>query len=208
MQRRAAVAARRAPARRSCGSTSIAITTPSTANAYHVASTCARRSRAAARSRAPTMKTLTSGEDRGLGERGEMLRLAVAELVRDVGRPAATRTREERQQRSDEVGAGVQRLGEEAEAVRREADGELERDKRRGGGTETSAVRRCGLTAGRLARRATRDDVLPPREEHVRLLVRERERRHRVQVDRRLAVLQLPRRMVHLRTVSRPPSSV
>ena len=66
---------------------------------------------------------LASDEERRLGERGEVLRLAVAVLVRDVGGPRRDADREEREQRRDEVGARVQRLGDEPEAVGREADG-------------------------------------------------------------------------------------
>ena len=61
-------------------------------------------------------------EERRLGERGEVLGLAVPVLVRDVRRPPRDAEREEREQRRDEVGAGVDRLGDEAEAVRREPD--------------------------------------------------------------------------------------
>src|SRR3954465_15118373 len=51
--------------------------------------------------------------------------------------------------------------------------------------TETSAERRCGLTPGTLERNLfdpPYDDVLARREEHVRIVVGQRERRHRVQV--------------------------
>src|SRR5437763_6714080 len=72
--------------------------------------------------------------------------------------------------------------------------------------TETSAERRCGLTPGRLELFAERpdDDVLARREEHLRLLVRERKRRHRVQVDHGLASLQVPGRVVDVRSVEPP----
>ena len=60
-----------------------------------------------------------------------MLRLAVPELMRDVGRTRRDADREEREQRRDEIGSGVRRLGDEAEAVRREPDGQLEDDERR-----------------------------------------------------------------------------
>src|SRR2546425_12530747 len=59
--------------------------------------------------------------------------------------------------------------------------------------TETSADRSCGLTPRRLKLLERPDDgVLARREEHVRLRRRERQRRHRVQVDVRLALLQVP----------------
>ena len=78
------------------------------------------------------MKTLASGEDRGLAERREVLGLAVPELVRDVGRARRDANGEVRQQRRDEVRARVHRLGDETEAVRRETDAELQHDERRG----------------------------------------------------------------------------
>ena len=52
----------------------------------------------------------------------------------DIGRPRRDAEREVRQQRRDEVGARVDRLGDEPEAVRRQAGAELEHDERRGGG--------------------------------------------------------------------------
>src|SRR6266516_7179730 len=56
--------------------------------------------------------------------------------------------------------------------------------------TETSAERRCGLTPRRLKLLERPDDgVLARREEHLRLRRWERQRRHRVQVDVRLALL-------------------
>ena len=78
------------------------------------------------------MKALASDEDRSLGERGKMLRLAVAVLVRDVRGADRDADREERQQRRDQVGSGVQRLGDQSEAVRRQAGAELERDEHDG----------------------------------------------------------------------------
>src|SRR5947209_14600857 len=69
-------------------------------------------------------------EERSFGERGEMLRLAVPVLVPLIRRPHRDADREERQERGDEVGAGVDRLRDEPEAVGREARPELERDER------------------------------------------------------------------------------
>ena len=73
-------------------------------------------------------------EKPGLAECREMLRLAVAVLVRDIRGACRETEREERQQRRDEVGPRMDRLGDEAEAVRRQADAELEDDERRCGG--------------------------------------------------------------------------
>ena len=56
-----------------------------------------------------------------LGERREMLRLPVTVRVAAVGRPDRDADGEERQQRGDEVGARVHRLGDEPEAAAREA---------------------------------------------------------------------------------------
>ena len=67
-------------------------------------------------------------EEPGLGERRQMLRLAVAELVRHVRRARRHAHREVRQERSDEVGARVSSFGDEAEAVRRKTDRQLEDD--------------------------------------------------------------------------------
>ncbi len=113
---------------------SIAITITSTANAYHSVCTCVSLSPEQPLDRAHRDEDADRGEDRRLGERGEMLRLAVAELVLDVGRSCGDAHREVREERSDEVGAGVRCLGEEAEAVRGEADAQLEDEERRGGG--------------------------------------------------------------------------
>ena len=64
---------------------------------------------------------LTQREDARLGERREVLGLAVAVLVAPVGRPDGDADGEERQQCGDEVGARVERLGDEAERAGREA---------------------------------------------------------------------------------------
>ena len=72
-----------------------------------------------------------------------MLGLAVPELMRDVGRPGRDAHGEVGEQRGDEVGAGVRRLGDEAEAVRREADGQLEDDE--DGGRGDREERRAAL---------------------------------------------------------------
>jgi hypothetical protein len=51
-------------------------------------------------------------------------------LMGDVRGPYGDSDGEEREQRRDEIGAGVKRLRDEAEAVRGKAGGELERDER------------------------------------------------------------------------------
>ena len=91
-------------------------------------------------------------EDRGLRERGEVLRLAVPVLVPDVGGPGGDADGEERQQRRNEIRARVDRLGEQGEAVRREADGKLDRDQHdRGedGDERGAALRRHSISLGR-----------------------------------------------------------
>ena len=74
-----------------------------------------------------------------------MLRLAVAELVRHVRRARRDAHREVREQRRDEVGARVSGLGDETEAVRREADRQLENDE--DGGRGDREERRTALWA-------------------------------------------------------------
>jgi hypothetical protein len=69
-----------------------------------------------------------SDEDRGLGERREVLGLPVPVLVPDVCRPDGDTDREERQERGHEVGARVRRLGEEAQAPGGQAGDELDGD--------------------------------------------------------------------------------
>src|SRR4051794_25915643 len=61
-----------------------------------------------------------------------MLRLAVAVLVRHVCRADRDTDGEEREQRRNQIGSGVQRLGDQSEAVRRQAGAELERDEQDG----------------------------------------------------------------------------
>src|SRR4051794_2223416 len=68
--------------------------------------------------------------------------------------------------------------------------------------TDTSAERRCGLTAKRLELfEAPHHDVLPRREEDVRGIAGQLHRRHRVHTHRRLPALQVPGRMVDVRAV-------
>ncbi len=72
-------------------------------------------------------------EECRLGKRGEMLRFAVAELMRDIGRASRDAHGEVREQRRDEVGARMHRLGHEPETVRGQPDTELEHDEERRG---------------------------------------------------------------------------
>ena len=67
-------------------------------------------------------------EERRLGQSREVLGFAVSVGVGAIGGPAGHPDCKEREQRRDEVCAGVDRLGQEAEAVRPEADAELDRD--------------------------------------------------------------------------------
>src|SRR3954452_16955850 len=61
-----------------------------------------------------------------------MLRLAVPVLVRHVRGADRNTDGEEREQRRNQIGSGVQRLGDQPEAVRRQAGAELERDEQDG----------------------------------------------------------------------------
>ena len=61
-----------------------------------------------------------------LRQRGEVLGLSVPVLVPFVGGPAGDADREEREQRGNEVGAGMQRLGDESQAAADEAGAELQ----------------------------------------------------------------------------------
>ena len=101
--------------------TSIAITAPTTANAHHAGSTVLLDRAREPRDRETGDDDADEREDGRLGERREVLRLAVPVLVPASAGPAGDADREERQQRRDEVGAGVERLGDEAEAAAREA---------------------------------------------------------------------------------------
>ena len=83
--------------------------------------------------RAPDDQEAREHENRSLGQRGEMLRLAVPVLMPRVRGPHGDADGEEREQRRDQVGAGVHRLGHEAEAARREAGAELQPDEGEGG---------------------------------------------------------------------------
>src|SRR6476646_846321 len=84
------------------------------------------------RDRAPRDEAARGNENGRLGERGKMLRLAVAVLVRHVCRADGDTDREEREQRRNQIGPGVQCLGDQSEAVRRQAGAELERDEHDG----------------------------------------------------------------------------
>ena len=73
-------------------------------------------------------------QDHGLAERRQVLGLAVPVGVLAVGGAPRDAHREERQQRRDQVGGGVDRLGDQPEAVREQAHHELDRHQRRRGG--------------------------------------------------------------------------
>ena len=143
------------------------------------------------------MKMLAAARNAGLGKRGEVLGLAVAVLVAPVGRLGGDADREEREQGRDEVGARVDRLGDQAEAVRGEADRELERDerRRRGDRHERGPALRCqssssGQTSTSCAAAYSRWGS-PSSDD----------RRERARGDRRLRGPEPPRRMVQLRPV-------
>ena len=70
------------------------------------------------------IQTRRADEQQGLGERSEVLRLAVPVLVALVGGPLGDGDRVQRQQRRERVGRRVHGLGEHAEAARRDADEE------------------------------------------------------------------------------------
>ena len=78
--------------------------------------------------RPPGDEERRSHEKRALGECREVVGLPVAVGVPSIGRPGRHADREEGQERRDEVGPGVDGLGDQAEAAGREADDELEDD--------------------------------------------------------------------------------
>ena len=103
-----------------------------------------------------------------------MLGLAVAVRVADVGRTACDADGEEGQKGGDQVGSGVHRFRDEAEAVGGEARRELDRDERDRGkhGDERRAALRAHahkllLVSGGTERPDER--VLAPREVQQRL---------------------------------------
>ena len=67
-------------------------------------------------------------EQQGLGERSEMLRLAMPVLVALVGGSLGDRDRVQRQERRERVGRRVHGLREHAEAARRDPDEDLDAD--------------------------------------------------------------------------------
>ena len=123
------------------------------------------------------MNTLARREERRLGERGEVLGLAVPVLVRDVRRPAGDAESEEGEERRDEVRARVNRLGDEAEAVRGEPDGELQHDER--GGRHDGQQCRCGAAGSFQLLQRPGENVLRVGAERVRLAVEEKRRDRR-----------------------------
>ena len=78
-------------------------------------------------------------QHRALGQRGQVLRLAVAVVVLLVGRPQRHAHGEQRQQRRDEVGRRVRGLGEEGDRAGGQAGAELERDEEAAAATLNSA---------------------------------------------------------------------
>ena len=67
-------------------------------------------------------------QERGLGERGQVLGLPVAPRMSGVGGPDGDRDGEEREERGSEVGARVRGLGEQPETPAREPRRQLDRD--------------------------------------------------------------------------------
>jgi hypothetical protein len=92
--------------------------------------------------RAPRDQEAHQHEDRRLRQRRQVLGLAVTVGMPRIGRPACDPDRDEGEDRRDQVGPGMGRLGKEAEAVRRDAGDELQPDQRTGGdhGDERSAA--------------------------------------------------------------------
>ena len=86
------------------------------------------------RDREPGDREADEREHGSLGERGQVLGLAVAERMRTVGGTAGDADREEGEDGSDEVGARVERLGDEPEAAADQPGDELERKEQRRGG--------------------------------------------------------------------------
>ena len=110
----------------------MAMTTTMTTSAYQVASTSDVPVHEPA-DRDGREQQRDEDEDGGLGERRQVLGLPVPVRVAAVGRAHRHADREERQERGHQVGAGVRRLREEAEAARGQARHELERDQDDGG---------------------------------------------------------------------------
>ena len=122
---------------------SITITTPTAANAHHgvdLGLDPARQPGHCEDADAEAEQASTPA----LRERGEVLRLAVAVLVPDVGGTCRDTDCEERQQRRHEVRARVHRLGDQAERPRPDPGMSLIAIRAVAATTDTSAVRRCG----------------------------------------------------------------
>ena len=79
---------------------------------------------------APGDEDAGDDEDRALGERREVLGLAVPVLVSRIGGPHGDADGEEREQSSDEIRSRIGRRRDEGEAVGRETGAELQRDER------------------------------------------------------------------------------
>ena len=125
----------------------MAITTTTTTNAHHVASTSVSITPVNRRT-ANTATPIETSDERGrLGERRQVLGLAVAVRVAAVGRPRRDADGEERQQRGDRsvpewtASETRPRLPLARPVV------SLSAISAQAAPTETSAVRRCGVTA-------------------------------------------------------------
>ena len=137
---------------------SITSTSTSIATAYQVASTSLAAVGEAhdGRERDPGRG---QDEDRGLAERREVLRLAVAVGVLVIGGPLGDADRVQRQQRGRRVDAGVHGLGEDAEAAGEEADEQLDGDE----GERRAEREERGAPCHRHGRDRTRPVSLDPR---------------------------------------------
>ena len=92
-------------------------------------------------------------QDHALGEGREVLRLAMSPGVGAVRGAHRHPESEEGQEGGDEVRPGVQRLGDESQAVGRETDGELERDEERRGEDRDERGAAGGRHIGMFSRR-------------------------------------------------------
>ena len=73
-------------------------------------------------------------QDRGLAQRAEVLRAAVAVGMLGIGRTAAQPHREERQRGGDDIAAGLDPARDQAQAPGEHANAELQRDQQCRGG--------------------------------------------------------------------------
>ena len=136
-----------------------AITTPSTANVHHAASTSWALGEQAADGR-PAQEGGDEDQERALAQRGEVLGLAVAVVVLGVGRAHGDADRESVSSAATRSVPEWAASATSAERAAREAGDQLDRDEEAAAATLKSAVRCCAcrlLRAGRswagLARR-------------------------------------------------------